>query len=40
MESKKRHATEERSTLRKAQEVRFASEFRAADRAARRASKS
>ncbi|WP_100371808.1 YfhE family protein [Bacillus sp. FJAT-45037] len=40
MKSKKRLATEERSTLRKAQEVRFASEFRAADRAARHSSKS
>ncbi|MBP3952372.1 YfhE family protein [Bacillus suaedae] len=36
MESKKRRAQEERSTLRKAQEVNFASEFKAADRAARR----
>lgn len=35
MESKKRRAEEERSTLRKAQEVRYAAEFRAADRAAR-----
>ncbi|MFA9458972.1 YfhE family protein [Halalkalibacter sp. APA_J-10(15)] len=36
MESKKRRAQEERRTLRKAQEVKFGSEFKAADRAARR----
>ncbi|WP_332691481.1 YfhE family protein [Halalkalibacter lacteus] len=36
MESKKRRAQEERSTLRKAQEVRYGSEFKAADRIANR----
>ena len=35
VESKKRRIQEEHSTLRKAQEVRYASEFKAADRAAR-----
>ncbi|NEU31873.1 YfhE family protein [bacterium LRH843] len=34
MESKKRRAQEERSTLRKAQEVRYAREFKRADRVA------
>lgn len=32
MESKKRRAQEEKSTLKKAQEVHFFSEFKAADR--------
>ncbi|WP_148296901.1 YfhE family protein [Halalkalibacter akibai] len=36
MESKKRRAQDERKTLRKAQEVNYGSEFKAADRAANR----